>query len=88
ALGRRHVIGRIAVVPFILLLAILLNCFATRTPTPRIFSAILFEELQMLIAVATLLLFRCQGFRIGTVPTGSPFAEPNEESSNSIWNDR
>jgi hypothetical protein len=77
ALGRGHVTGRMSAACVLLLLAELLSCFATRTEASRIVGAIVFREVQMMVTVSTLLAFRWQGYRVGAMPSGSPFLQPS-----------
>ncbi|HET6882075.1 MAG TPA: hypothetical protein VFI31_18055 [Pirellulales bacterium] len=75
ALGRNQLVLRMGVAPLLLLPAVLLSCFATKTSAGGTVIHILFVELQMVVSVSTLLVFRWTGYRIDAIRPCSPFVE-------------
>lgn len=66
ALGRRFLAARLAIAASALLVVVLLASYAEKYPSTRIVGYMVFEVTQLAIVVATLLLFRWNGYRIET----------------------
>lgn len=64
ALGRRFLAARLAIAPIALLVVVLLASYAEKDPSTRIVGYMVFEGTQLAIVITTLLLFRCNGYRI------------------------
>lgn len=64
ALGRTFVVARVALAAIALPVAVFLVWYAEKYPASRIIGHVVFEETQLIVALATLLLVRWSGYRL------------------------